>query len=193
LYDYLRGTIAEKRPTQVVLDVGGMGFQIHAPLSTTQSLPDRGEVKLWTWMHVREDILRIYGFASLDERRLFCMLQQVSGIGPRLANAILSRASVRDLAEAISTGSTDFLKSLKGIGPKTAQRLVTELQGGLDGFLSEPGLDTPIRHPAVRDALQALEVLGCPPKAARQAVERVLAADPDVSVEDLVRQALRSI
>ncbi len=193
MYDYLRGTIAEKSPTHVVLDVGGMGFQIHAPLSTTQALPDRGEVKLWTWLHVREDILRVYGFASLDERRLFCMLQQVSGIGPRLANAILSRASVRDLADAISTGRTDFLKSLKGIGPKTAQRLVTELQGGLDGFLSRADPDASFRQPVLRDALQALEVLGCAPKAARQAVERVLATHPDLSVEDLVRRALRSM
>ncbi len=193
MYDYLRGTIAEKSPTQVVLDVGGMGFQVHAPLSTTQALPDRGEVKLWTWLHVREDILRLYGFASLEERKLFGLLQQVSGVGPRLAVAILSRASVRELAEAISSGSTEFLKSLKGIGPKTAQRLIMELQDSLHAFLVEPGRDAHSHQPAVRDALQALEVLGCAPKAARKAVEGVLAEHPDLPVEDIVRRALRAI
>lgn len=194
MYDYLRGQIIEKGPTRIVLDVDGVGFEITVPLSTAEKLPRSGEAKILTHLHVREDIHKLFGFATKGEREMFLLLKKVSGIGPTLAVAILSRATVIDLCHAIGEGRIDFLKSLKGVGPKTATRLVTELGDKIQLLAAGPGLRD--LNPVDRyseDAIQALEVLGCPPKAARSAVAQVQEEKPDIEVEALVRASLRII
>ncbi len=194
MYDYFLGQIVEKGPTHVVLDVGGVGYSFHVPLSTAEKLPKTGEAKLLAHLHVREDAQKLFGFATNAERDLFCLLKKVSGIGPTLAVAILSRATVTDLCSAISAGSIDFLKSLKGVGPKTATRLVTELGDKVGGIAAGPGLEgIPDANRRAEDAIQALEVLGCQPKAAKKAVAKVLKETPSLEVEALVRESLREV
>ncbi|MFT7618923.1 MAG: Holliday junction DNA helicase RuvA [Planctomycetota bacterium] len=194
MYEYLLGQIVEKGPTRVVLDVNGVGYELSVPLSTAEKLPRTGEAKVLTHLHVREDIHKLFGFATHGEREMFLLLKKVSGIGPTLAVAILSRASVMDLCHAIAEGRIDFLKSLKGVGPKTATRLVTELGDKIQGLAAGPGLGDITRVDRnSEDAIQALEILGCPPKAARSAVSKIQKDEPELEVEAIVRSSLRII
>ncbi len=194
MYEYFLGQVIEKGPTHVVLDVGGIGHRFSVPLSTAEALPRSGEAKLLAHLHVREDCHKLFGFATKAEREMFLLLKKVSGIGPTLSVAILSRASVTDLCTAIAEGRIDFLKSLKGVGPKTATRLVTELGDKIAHLAAGPGIE--FAAPGARtgdDAVQALEVLGCQSKAAHSAVAKVLKDNPTIEVEALVRKSLRLV
>ncbi|MCA9322776.1 MAG: Holliday junction branch migration protein RuvA [Planctomycetes bacterium] len=195
MFDFLEGRIARRGPTVIVLDVGGVGYELSCPLSSTEALTGLSKARLWVWLHVREDIFKLYGFATEDERSLFSLLQKVNGIGPTLAVALLSRARVPDLATAIDEGRTDFLKSLKGVGPKTAQRLITELKDRMGGFATgtAAGPDSAPTGSVASDAVAALEVLGCAEKSARDAVRKVLTNDPKAPLDTVVRLALRHI
>lgn len=192
MYEYLRGTIASKSPMSVVLDVAGIGFFVEVPLSTSETLPSSGETKLWTSHYVREDAEKLFGFATTRERELFTLLQKVSGVGPGVALAMLSRASVPDLARAIENGDVALLKSLKGVGPKTAQRVITELRDRIGHLAAETSATgSAAKGSLIDDAVQALEVLGCPTKAADKAVRAVLAEETPDALEELVRKALK--
>ena len=195
MYDFLEGRVTHFTPTRLVLNVGGIGFAIDVPVSTYEALAKTGDVHVWTHFHVREDSQRMFGFATVDERRLFEMLIGVSGVGPAVAINLLSRASVDDIVQAIVEQRLDVLTSLKGVGKKTAQRLVTELAdkvavfgAGVDALSSSTPTDA-----RESDAAQALQVLGYPPKSAQKAVRKVLDQRPNASVEDVVRDALRLV
>ena len=196
MFDYFRGTLASKTPTRIVIDIGGIGYVFGAPLSTTEALPSSGEVKVWAFHYLREDLQQLYAFATLEERELFTLLQKVNGIGPRLALAILSRARVAQIARAITDGELDFLKRLKGVGPKTALRLVTELRDKLEHLTAAEGSGTGGTGrgaPLINDAVQALEVLGCPTKSAESAVAKAMKQDGDMNLESLVKAALKIV
>jgi Holliday junction DNA helicase RuvA len=193
---FLKGTLADALPTQAVIDVNGIGYEVLIPLSSFEKLPALGQaVTLKTQLVVREDSQTLYGFATDDERDLFKMIQSVSGIGPRLALNVLSGMSVATFKGAIGAGDVKLLSSISGVGKKTAERMVLELKdkvgvatGGVPalGQAATPGDKT------IADTAAALEALGTKPAEAQKAAQAAQAMlGPKASVEELVRAALK--
>ena len=197
----LRGRLAAKSPPQLLLEVGGVGYELEAPMSTFYDLPTVGaEVRLLTHLVVREDAHVLYGFAREDERRLFRMLLKVSGVGPKIALAILSGSSVEAFAGCIAARDVATLTRIPGVGKKTAERLVVELRdrlaaedAGLGGALDVGGAGG-----ARAEALAALVALGYRPAEATRLIETAESAGAGeaggagASTEDLIRRALQS-
>ena len=193
---FLRGELAEKQPTRVVIDVGGVGHEVLIPLSTYDNLPLQNEIcQLLTYDHVREDQHVLFGFGTESERRMFTMLLSISGVGPKLALSTLSGVSVRQLTEAVADGDCSRLTAVPGIGKKTAQRIVMELQhkiGENEALENVAGLEgASAEDITIRDAILALISLGYKQVDARKAVKKALEADSNLaSVEEIVRKAL---
>lgn len=191
----LKGTIISITPTEIVLDVGGVGYQISVPLSTSEAFASpRGEVTILTHLHVREDALLLYGFATEGEREMFRMLISVSGIGPKLAQGILSGIRVDELRDAIATGNFSLLGSVSGVGKKTAERLVMELRGRVSDSLpsSQPGPATSRQLKIRSEAVIAMMSLGHTRNAAEKAVQAAMSESrgTELSLEDLLKKAL---
>ena len=187
----IAGTLLEKNPPQVLLDVGGVGYEIDVPMSTFYNLPKIGEkVALFTQLIVREDAHLLYGFGTESERATFKQLLKVSGVGPKVGLAVLSGMSVNDLAEAVATQESGRLTKVPGIGKKTAERLLLELKDKLkvDVRISVGG-DAP-RPTAAADILNALISLGYNEKEALYAIKQL---PREVSVSDGIRQALKML
>ena len=192
----LAGTLLERRGDGAIVDVGGVGYLVHLSLQSMARLPTEGaEVRLRTYTHVREDALQLFGFASEEEERLFHLLIDVSGVGPRLAQTILSGMPASELAEALIAGEIARLTQISGVGKKTAERLVVELKDKL----KTAGL--PARAPAAAIALtgsgalvSALLNLGYKPSTAERTAEAVRRSlGPAAAVEEQLREALRLI
>jgi Holliday junction DNA helicase RuvA len=191
----LRGTLIEKSPAGIVVDVGGVGFRLLVPLSTYRELPDEGTaVRLLTHLHVKEDALDLFGFATPEERAIFLALVSVSGIGPKLALAILSGLSPEVFHRAVVEEDLGLLTSISGIGRKTAQRIIVELKEKLSGMdVSSIGGTGAPGAGEEGDAVLALVSLGVRRAVAREAVLRVQReAGCELPVEELIRRALRS-
>ena len=184
----LHGRLESMSGDGVVLNVGGIGFQVYLPTSTLSSLGNIGEeVSLHTHLHLREDSVTLYGFASADELRLFQTLLGVSGLGPRLALAMLSAMSLEQLTMAVATGSTDLLMSIPGIGKKVANRLVLELKDKVAaGWVTTPAAQLAEEN---TDVLAALVSLGYSASEASRAVAN-LPVSSDLSLEEKIKQAL---
>ncbi|MBI1848844.1 MAG: Holliday junction branch migration protein RuvA [Planctomycetes bacterium] len=192
MFDFFEGEIVEKQPTSVVLNVDGVGYRFTVPLSTSERLGTGGRVRLLAHLHVREDAMRLYGFATAEERILFEALIGVSGIGPAVATAVLSGIGVQDFVIAVETKDETRLRRIKGIGAKTAQRILLELGDSLPGLVARVRLGPSAKNRPKEDALLALESLGFSRAIADKAVERALGEAPaDEKVESLVRRALR--
>ena len=194
---FLKGNLTDALPTQVVIDVNGIGYEVLIPLSSFEKLPELGQaVTLKTQLVVREDSQTLYGFATNDERELFRMIQGVSGIGPRLALNVLSGMDVVSFKGAIGTGDVKRLSSINGIGKKTAERMVLELKdklGLVSGAAAAPlGQALAAHDKPIADAAAALEALGTKPAEALKAAQAARAMlGPQASVEELVRAALK--
>ena len=193
---FLEGVVVDKDPTRVVLNVGGVGYEVFIPLSSYDRLPAPGDAcKILTYDHVREDIHALYGFLTADERRMFLMLLNISGIGPKLALTALSGLSIKDLKAAIAQADVKRLSSISGIGKKTAERIVVELRDKLGAGEAMEAITaqeemTP-ENARTRDAILALISLGHKQADAQQLVRTAAAgAKPDVTVEEIVRRAL---
>jgi len=191
---YLRGKLLVKHPNQVIVDVGGVGYDLTVPVSTFSGLPQAGEeVALHVHTHLREESLALFGFLTLEEKALFERLIGVSGIGPRLAIAILSGLPVQELVSAIRAGAVDRLIRIPGVGRKTAERMVVELRDKMEGL---PG--APVAAPEVaprwteveNDVISALVNLGCPRPVAEKAVQKARSAGVSLEFEPLFRRAL---
>lgn len=201
MIEYLRGILLERRDDHVVVDVGGVGYGLSVPTTTAEALGDPGaEVALWVTTYVREDILRLFGFATRHEREVFGVFIGLPGVGPSIALAILSQLSVAEIVQATLTGQPTVFKSVKGIGQKTSEKLILELKGRADRLAA--GLEPEERRMATeealpagesaRDAIAALEALDVRPIQARRAIGLALEAlGPDAPVEDLVREGLK--
>jgi Holliday junction DNA helicase RuvA len=196
----LRGRLVEKHPTRLIVDVGGVGYDVQVPVSTFYHLTEPGgEVSLRVHTHVREDLIALYGFASAHELALFERLISVNGVGPKLGLAVLSGLDAHDLANAIRTADVARLSSVPGIGRKTAERIVLELKDKLPavspGEPTAAGQAPPSADDVLRtDLLSALVNLGYQRPAAERAIEGVLADAPaPVSFERLFKQALRGL
>ena len=187
----ITGTLLEKNPPQVLVDVQGVGYEIDVPMSTFYGLPKLGDqVVLVTHMVVREDAQLLYGFGSDAERATFRTLLKVSGVGPKVALAVLSGMSVNDLAEAVATQESGRLVKVPGIGKKTAERLLLELRDKLKVDVRVAVGGTPAKITSASDILNALIGLGYSEREALMAVKLLPA---DVSVSDGIRQALKSL
>lgn len=191
----LAGTLIAKAPPLLVIDVAGVGYEVEVPLPVFYDLPEIGQpVVLLTHLQVKEDAHTLYGFGSESERVLFRQLLKISGIGAKLALTILSGASGDELARYVSTGDTAALTLLPGIGKKTAERIIIELRDKMDGFGGSDGKTPPagLQRPAgaAAEATHALAALGYKPQEAGRMVRNV--AQPDMSVEELIRRALQS-
>lgn len=193
---FLEGTLIEKQPGRAVLNVGGVGYEVLIPLSSFERLPPEGAVcKVLTYHHVREDAQELFGFATEQERRLFLLLYSVNGVGPKTALGVLGGLSVREIKTAIAEGDAKRLSSVKGLGRKTAEKIIVELKDKLtDGEVleavsgAEPSSPEEMR---TRDAVLALISLGYKQAEALKMIKDILPkVSGALSVEELVRRAL---
>jgi Holliday junction DNA helicase RuvA len=192
----LHGTLLAKGPTEAVVDVGGVGYALSIPLSTFERLGDTGSaVTLLTHLHVREDSLQLFGFATDTEREMFRLLLSVSGIGPKLAQTVLSGIPAADLRAHIGTGNLGALTAVPGVGRKTAERLVLELREKMARLTPDAPSGLPGESSTRQEALLALTSLGYPRPAAERAVRAALQASPEAeaTLESLIKAALRTI
>ena len=194
---YIRGILAEKEPARVVLEAGGVGYEIFISLSTYEKLAPAGkEQKLLVCHHVREDDEVLFGFATEGEKAMFQKLTLVSGVGPKIALAILSGSSLGELMLAISTGNAKRLASIKGVGKKTAEKICVELRDkvnaieALSGARGEGGKPA---NPCIHDAVLALSALGFNDETANRMVAQTIAQHPELDdTEQIIRLALKS-
>ncbi len=191
----VRGALAYKSIDHVIIDVGGIGYRLFIPLSTFYALPDSGEISLFSHTHVREDALLLYGFLTGEERDMFVVLINISGVGPKLAVNILSHIPVGELKTAIADGDIKRLSALPGIGKKTAERLVLELKDnvGPGDRLQHPAAMKAGGQPAgdvITDVISALVNLGYKENQARKVLE-VMEISPNLSMEEILKGALK--
>ena len=184
----LTGTLAEKSPPQLLIDVNGVGYEVDVPMSSFYNLPGLGErVTLLTHFIVREDAQILFGFLTHDERQAFRQLIKITGVGPRMALSLLSGLSVGELAQAVARQETGRLVKVPGIGKKTAERLLLELKGKLADALVAPAT---VASDAQADILQALIALGY---SDREAAAALKSLPPDASVSEGIKLALKSL
>ena len=196
---YLSGLLLRKTTDSVIIDAGGIGYEVIVPLSTFYSLPEKSQrVSLNIYTHVREDALTLFGFSTELEKELFLMLTSVSGIGPRLSVNILSGIGPRDLLEAMALGDAGRLQAIPGVGKKTAERIALELKDRASQVLGRqeispvPFLDREEKR-LMDDAFSALLNLGYSSKAARAALEKTRPGKEGMTLEALIRKALKAL
>jgi Holliday junction DNA helicase RuvA len=194
MYEYIDGKLVFKCPAYVVIETGGIGYHLNISLHTFSLIKDQERCKLYTWLHVKEDAHTLYGFADEGERRLFLHLISVNGIGAGTGRMMLSSISPLEIEEAIIKGDINQIKKIKGIGPKSAQRLIIELQDKLKKDGSGTLMLTPQNHTAKDEALSALVMLGFVKNNAEKAVDAaVRSTDKILSVEEIIKVALKSL
>lgn len=193
MYDYINGTVAELTPTCAVIDAGGLGFMLNISLNSYSAIQGKAEARLYVYEAIREDAFVLYGFATKAEREAFTLLIGVSGVGAGTARVILSAIKVDELHTVIATGDVAALKSVKGIGAKTAQRIIVDLKdkikGGDDTLLSLTSGNAEVRQ----EAAAALAMLGFQPQAVSKALQRLFAEEPSLTAELAVKKALKML
>ncbi|MFT6815547.1 MAG: Holliday junction DNA helicase RuvA [Sphingobacteriales bacterium] len=192
---YINGDLVLKTPTHVILDVNGIGYDIHISLTTFSHIPDSGKCKLHTYLHIKEDAHTLYGFSSEQEKALFSALISVSGVGPSTGRMILSSMEPQDIRHAIITENVGVIKSIKGIGPKSAQRLILELKDKLIKESDEDKINILTGgNTAKSEALSALQSLGFTRNVAEKAIQK---GEKDkgtgIPVEELIKYALQNM
>ncbi len=194
MYAYIDGKLVFKCPTYVVIDAGGVGYHINISLNTYAALQDKERCKLFTWLHVKEDAHTLYVFFEEGERRLFLHLISVSGIGPNTGRMILSSITPSEIQTAIIKGDVPLIQRIKGIGPKSAQRMILELQDKLKKEGPDSLISMPINNTAKDEALSALVMLGFNKNVAEKSLEAAIkSSDENLSVEQLIKIALKSL
>ncbi len=193
MYDYFKGQLTAVSPTSATVECGGVGYFLHISLNTYTAIKEEKQVKLLAHLIVREDVQELYGFISEEERILFRQLISVSGVGASTGRMILSSLPADDLRSIIASGNSGALQKVKGIGAKTAQRIIIDLK---DKVLKSGGdqVISAISHNTVRsEALSALLILGFGRPNAEKAIEQVLRQSPSASVEDVIKAALNML
>ena len=193
----LEGVLSEKTSTRIIVDVNGVGYDLLIPISTFDKLREVGsKTKLLTYLHVREDTLQLFGFSTLKEKGMFTHLISVSGIGPKLALGILSGRTVEDLTRSIVNSDVANLTQLSGVGKKTAQRIVLELRDKLAKKMTASQLAIASGEPSANGKLEeatlALVSLGHNRSTAENALLKVLGAEPDLALDELIKRALQN-
>ena len=190
---HLKGKLVEKSPTNVVIEVNGIGYLINISLTTFSQIPDNENIKLYTHLQIKEDSHSLYGFYSKKEREIFRLLISVSGVGTSTARTMLSSLDPQQVVEAISSNNVSIVQSVKGIGSKTAQRLIIELR---DKILKIYDLDETYvnsNNTTREEALSALEVLGINKKSSERLVDNIIKENQDISVEEIIKETLKNI
>jgi Holliday junction DNA helicase RuvA len=190
---HLKGKLVEKSPTNVVIEVNGIGYWVNISLTTFSQIPDNENIKLYTHLQVKEDSHSLYGFYSKKEREIFRLLISVSGVGTSTARTMLSSLDPQQVVEAISSNNVSIVQSVKGIGSKTAQRLIIELR---DKILKIYDLDETYvnsNNTTREEALSALEVLGINKKSSERLVDNIIKENQDISVEEIIKETLKNI
>lgn len=190
---HLRGKLVEKNPTYAIVECNGVGYFLNISLNTFSQLPENENVKIFTHLIVREDAHTLYGFMSVMEREIFKLLISVSGIGPSIARTMLSSLSTEEVQHALATENVAVIQSVKGIGAKTAQKVIIELKDKVTKTIGLPEMVETDYNSIKQEALSALEVLGFMKKQAEKAVNSVLKETPDVSVEKLIKLTLKKL
>lgn len=187
---HLKGKIISKKPTKLIIDVSGVGYLVNISINTFEKIADKEEATLYTYLCVKEDALDLYGFYTIAEKEMFELLISVSGIGPKTAQSILSGIQINDLKEALKTGNLARIISVPGIGRKTAERLLVELRDKVDSVAeSIEGVLIGVSN-LRSDAIAALVNLGYNLKVAERAVRAITDKQPNISIEDLIKEAL---
>jgi holliday junction DNA helicase RuvA len=193
MYDYISGKLVFKSPAHVIIDAGGIGYHVNISLNTYSAINDES-CKLYIWLHVKEDAHTLYGFAEEGERKLFLHLISVSGIGPGTGRMILSSITPSEIQAAIVKGDVPLIQRIKGIGPKTAQRMILELQDKLKKEGAGSLISVPQYNTAKEEALSALVMLGFARNVAEKAIDEALrAGNENLSVEQIIKFALKSL
>jgi len=188
---YLKGKLISSKPTQIILDVNGVGYKIGISINTFEKVVDKDEVSLFIHTHVKEDSISLFGFFSEAEKEMFELLISISGIGPKIALGLLSGITADSLKEAIEEGNVTRITAVPGIGRKTAERLVLELRSKVEDISFGETSEIP---PSVKsEAVSALTTLGYNIKIAEKAVRDLLSEKPDYSLEDLIKKALLNL
>ena len=194
MYAYIDGKLAYKSPSYVVIDAAGVGYHINISLNTYSKLGDAERCKLFTWLHVKEDAHTLYGFADEGERRLFLHLISVSGVGAGTGLMMLSAITPEEIQAAIVSGNVPLIQRIKGIGPKTAQRLVLELQDKLKKNGPDTLITMPVNRTVKDEAVSALVMLGFARNAAEKVIDQELNKNSgSLTVEQLIKFALKSL
>ena len=200
MIEYVKGEVTELTPAYAVIEAHGVGYGLNISLNTYSAVQGKKEVRLWTYEAIRDDAYVLFGFATRQERDMFVLLITVSGVGAGTARMILSSLSVQELCEVITTGNERVLKSVKGIGLRTAQRIIVDLKDKIvqSGIAQElpatAGRSTPSVNSQVKDeAVGALTMLGFSPAPSAKVVTAILQKDPSLPVEQVVKLALKQI
>jgi Holliday junction DNA helicase RuvA len=190
---FLSGRLVEKSPTQIIIDCNGIGYEVNISLYTFERLPKDEIIKIYTYFLVREDAQVLYGFMDKAEREVFLKLLSVSGIGASTARMMFSSLTPQEVVQAISDADVDTIKSVKGIGLKTAQRVIVDLKDKVNK-LDNSSEDLSLKNNTHKEeALSALVTLGYSKKQAEQSVTKILKNYPESSIEDIIKLALKSL
>jgi len=192
---YLEGKLVEKEPTQVTMDVGGIGYEIHISLNTFSDIKDLEQTRIFTYLHIKEDAHTLYGFSTPGEKDIFLKLISISGIGPGTGIVITSFLSVDEIKSAIANEDVKVIQGVKGVGAKTAQRVILELKDkirkeGIESRISSPAIDH--GNTLKEEALSALLTLGIQKSAAEKSIDMILRqTNRQMSLEELIKTALK--
>lgn len=197
MIEYLRGEIAELTPATAIIECCGVGYETSITLNTYSALQGKKETKLYVYEVIREDAHLLFGFSNRQERELFLLLISVSGIGGNTARTILSAFTISELCEAIATGNEAAIKSVKGIGLKTAQRIIIDLKDKIKGiggdFTCNTVAATTINNDVIDGAVSALVMLGFPTAATNKIVQAIVKSEPQATIEQVIKIALKQL
>ncbi|MBT2162506.1 Holliday junction branch migration protein RuvA [Zobellia barbeyronii] len=190
---HLKGKLVEKNPTYVVIECGGVGYFVNISLNTFSKIGDSESISLFTHLQVKEDSHTLFGFAERSEREIFRLLLSVSGIGSSTARTMLSSLEPAQIRDAIANGDVPTIQSIKGIGAKTAQRVILDLRDKILKVYDIGEVSALANNTNKEEALSALEVLGFVRRQAEKVVDKVLTQDPSLSVENIIKLALKNL
>ncbi len=191
MYEYIKGTINALTPASVVIETGGVGYYFNISLHSYSQLFQQKEAQVYAHLAVREDAHVLYGFSSLSEREVFRLLISVSGVGPNTARMMLSSLPPEEVKRAIVQEDLNTLKTIKGIGIKSAQRIIIDLKDKIELQTEDQQMISPTYNTLKNEALSALEVLGFVRKNAEKAIDKLIVAEPQLTVEALIKKALK--
>lgn len=201
MIEYIRGIVDELTPTQAIIETkSGVGYALSISLNTYTAIQNKNEVRLFVYEVIREDAYLLFGFATRIERELFELLIGISGVGGQTARMLLSAFTPADLANIVQSEDVRSLKSVKGIGPKAAQRIIVELKDKMANFMgtgnaanAADGTNVQVASPVVDEAVQALAVLGFSPAPTQKVVMQIVKDDPSIPVEVIIKKALKML
>ncbi|MEZ4810429.1 MAG: Holliday junction branch migration protein RuvA [Allomuricauda sp.] len=190
---HLKGKLVEKNPTYVVVECNGVGYFLNISLHTFSKLKDEESIQLYTHLLVKEDSHTLFGFAERSEREVFRLLISVSGVGSSIARTMLSSLSPTEIRDAIANGNVPLIQAIKGIGAKTAQRVILDLKDKILKVYDMGEVSPQSNNTSKEEALSALEVLGFVRRQSEKVVDKVLSQDPSLSVENIIKLALKNL